>query len=944
MKSQLFCAIKASSQLFLLLGLMIFSHIVSAELSDSEKGLLTFNQGLYEESYIHVKNALKNNPDDLAARILLAKLLVKNRLYAEAEKEILKVINAHADVNLLIDEWAETLLSLKQYKNLAELEYSKELSQPNQLKWNLYKSTACINLYDFPCSIRFYNQNLAIDDQHIASINGLAMVALIQKNYAEVRRYLTKALEISQNDAETWRIKGQLARAEGNINEAISFLNKAFELLPSDPTIARNLVDAYIANDKLEKAFTLSDKLIVDSPNDLYVQFTRNWLAIKTSSDNNALAEMQALANRLNGIPRNLIDEYPTFSYLRGTVSFLLGQYQSARDFLSDYHLRSGGELQSAYLLAKTYAALYDFDSALNIFQKYQEQVADDLSQSLFLGGLYLVNRKPHRAVALMERLESNYAHNIDYKLFAVQVAIARGKTQAALSELDTLIAANPYDKKVLIAHSMVNMESNQIAAAEKSLDMLNSLMPNDVDVQNLSTAMLIMQGKLEKASEALERVLSQEPDSYSALFNLATVQARLKRYPEALLTLERLLSINTDDIAVKLRLAKINLAMSKIDSASDLYQSVLKQDPNNLQAMEGLLQLNEMTGKYDVALRLAQNLQRLKPNFSLYVLKEAQVLIKKGDIGKASKVINQYASLIEQTPFELLALSQLYLAIDEKTKSLDTVKRAHELKPDDLSLHLQWITQLIAEQYIDDAQEQLAVLEKDYPNKSEVLLKIGELYDAKQQPLLAKQYYLRILKNDNSFELALARLYGQVANGLEPDDLLSVLNEIIKKHPDRYFPRSLLAQYHFYYGQIGEAIRQYEYLLSTENVPNMAALLNRLSVLYLSTNLRKSADYSSQAIALDNTDVNILSNHGWILAQQGQYEKSLTILRNAMTRNSSDPRLKYYLAFTLSKLKKDDQAKELLQELLTSKIEFAERAQATNLLQQIEARLKVSN
>ncbi|MDO6694849.1 PEP-CTERM system TPR-repeat protein PrsT [Aliiglaciecola sp. 3_MG-2023] len=915
------------------------SQVVSADNSDYEKALSSFQQGQYEEAYIHVKNALQDNPRDLSAKVLLSKLLVKNKLYKEAETQIREAIQQRVDINLVFAEWAETLLNLKKYKQLVELDYSARLSQKNQMEWNIYKATACINLLDYQCSNQFYQQNLAVDAGHIESINGLATIALIEKNYALANNQIESALQVSTENAETWRLKGQLARSQGDIQQAILHLNRALEINPTEPAIARNLVDAYIASNDLDKAFSLSDKLLVESPNDLYVQFARNWLAVKTANDSDGYKQMQVLANRLNGLPRYLIDEYPTFSYLRGTVSFLLGQYQSARDDLAEYNMRTGGEFQSAYLLAKTYSALYDFDAALETFEKYQMQITNNLSQSLFLGGLYLVNHKPHRAVALLDRLEGDFSEQVEYKLFAVQVAISRGKTDAALAELDNLITAYPNNKMVLIEHCMVNMDAKRLNAANQSLTKLKKLIPNDVDVKNLDTAMLIMQSQDLQAMAAIQNVLAENPESYSALYNLATVQSRLKRYPEALLTLEKLLSINTSDIAVKLRLARINLAMSNTDKANNLYQSILKQDINNLQAMEGLLQINELQANFTPALRLAQSLQRLEPRYPLYVLKEAQLLIKLKDNDKALRAINKYEKLIEKTAFNLLALSQLYLAINEKEKALIAVAQAHQLKPKDINLHLQYVSQLITLNHLTQAEKQLKTLQQSNATNPDVLLKLGELNDAKQQFDVAKQYYFQILEIDDKYELALAKLYAHVANGMSDKEFLTVLNHIVNKYPEAYFPRSLLAQFHFYYGQSSIAIEQYQYLLETDNMPNKAALLNRLAYLYLPDDLNRSEDYSLQALALDSNNVTILSNYGWILAKQGNYEKSITVLRDAITRDASNPELKYHLAYTLEKLGKTDQAKRLLNEVLASNVFFTEKTDAELLLKEIEKR-----
>jgi len=50
------------------------SHATTSE--DYEKALTAFNQNAYDEAYIHLKNSLQKDPENLAAKMLVGEILL----------------------------------------------------------------------------------------------------------------------------------------------------------------------------------------------------------------------------------------------------------------------------------------------------------------------------------------------------------------------------------------------------------------------------------------------------------------------------------------------------------------------------------------------------------------------------------------------------------------------------------------------------------------------------------------------------------------------------------------------------------------------------------------------------------------------------------------------------------------------------------------------------
>ncbi len=69
-----------------------------------------YNQNDIDVAFIQLKNALQENEDNLPAKLLLAEVLIKKHLYASAEQELDDAILQGADINLIIEPLARSLL------------------------------------------------------------------------------------------------------------------------------------------------------------------------------------------------------------------------------------------------------------------------------------------------------------------------------------------------------------------------------------------------------------------------------------------------------------------------------------------------------------------------------------------------------------------------------------------------------------------------------------------------------------------------------------------------------------------------------------------------------------------------------------------------------------------------------------------------------------------
>ena len=108
---------------------------------------------------------------------------------------------------------------------------------------------------------------------------------------------------------------------------------------------------------------------------------------------------------------------------------------------------------------------------------------------------------------------------------------------------------------------------------------------------------------------------------------------------------------------------------------------------------------------------------------------------------------------------------------------------------------------------------------------------------------------------------------------------------------------------------------------------------MNNLAWRYALENNVRAVEIAERAHALAPTNGNITDTLGWILAKRGSYDKAVPLLRDAVQQSPEVAEIRYHLASTLADLGDKDEAKQILEELLSSGQSFPSRSEAQQIL-----------
>ncbi|WP_218395626.1 tetratricopeptide repeat protein [Alteromonas lipotrueae] len=914
--------------------------VYPANNEDYEKGKAFFAQKEYKEAFIYAKNALQAEPDYLPAQILLAQLYQVNGMFNQADAAFQAAYDAGGDAGLIFESWGEVLLRLGESERILSLDFDSTFPVEARINWHTIRAKACIQQSRILCARYEYDQILTRAADHPKGLNGLALLAILERRFKEAESLLAKSMRQSDIQAQTWWLKGQLAKERREYAQAQTFYSKAFLLSPNNPTMARSLIDAYISSSDFDAALLITEDLLLQTEGDLYVLFVNSWLTSQVESLAVIRPQLEQIATQLANVDDVMLHTDPALYYLRGMVALMQKNYETARDNFLSYAKYTEEDVQTAILLASTNIALGDKKSAMSALQPHADTLIDNnIDQALMLGTLFLENKQNFAAVNLLNKLEEVYPNNVNVALYAVRVNLSRGKVAQSNAQLSRLKARYPENRQVLMTYALNHLNNGNSALAGEAIALLITRFPSDVSIQNMYAAQLIINKQYEKAQEVLDKVLIQSPRLFAARYNQATLLLQRNELDEAREILLSLSALRPEHLQVAFQLAKIDFQMGNLQAAISGFRKILVSNsaaaPSNVTfaAVAAYAQVSD----YKRAIDLLRTLLASEPGNQVALVQLAGFYVKVRDKQQALTTLKKMDIIPSLSINTRLAQVALWTALGQQAKALEVMKGTHELVPGDKNIHLQLVKLMLASGELKAAATSLEILESDFPNDPLVRFKQGELAQAQGQLDTAYQYFENVLALDASFDLALAKLYSISVQQQSFNRLLARLDSIVKQDPTRYFPRNLLAQYHYYYGDRIQAIGHYQQLLSLVDDNSRYAMLNRLAILHFPTNTSQSFVYAKQAFELAPNNADVLHSYGWSLALNGRYKESLPILREASARDAISPSLKYRLAYTLYNLGSLDEAERILTSLLAVEEYVDIRSQAEALLTEIK-------
>ena len=901
---------------------------------ECEKAEYSYEQGDPDTALVHLKRCQRAMPDFLPAVALLGKIQSKHGAYSQAVVTFNSARKRGADASLFAREWADALLATRNYQTIYEFDEYTQFPVEQQAYWLLARAEACSALGEERCAKESYLQRgLLVDD--IEQPLGLAGIAIKARNWKEANRYLQRARLIDDNDIRVWLALAQASQGQNNNAQALEYANHALAINPEHPLVLRILADLYLAGNNTQRALTMVESILAQSPQDPYALLVSNSLVANTE---NALA-LQAVKAQIEKLSVSLTESPSELIFLRGLIAYQEGAFETALSEFSHLYKQKAYFPQTIVLLAKAQQQLGQRAEAIKVLEANQELLLNEAPTAYaMMIELFIEQGTIFKALGSWQTFVFSYPERLDAKLLEVKILLGRGLLARGAEKLTALREQYPESVEVQTVFAVVMARTNQPEQALLAVDSLLKREPDNAYLLNFKGALHLMLKQFEEASQALDKALSISDELTPAKVNRIWLTHQQGNTEQAVNDARELSSKFPRDLSVGQLYAGLLLSSGQSGQALNQYLRLLKLDDSQQNVLEALVALRIQSNNISAAIQSLSRLIELEYNTTQNLLRRAQLNHALADVKKAENDLKKAALLANNEPLLLIATANAALQIGNQRLAIQSLHRARELMPGDLLAGVKLAEVFLNTDQPGEAEVVLGQLVSDHPGQADVWLLKGRLAEQSGDLRLARTHYYKALSLNSSYDLVYAKLYTLTHYGIGVKEFEQTLSRRVAEQPDLVFTRNLLAQFYYYQQQFELAAKHYVYLyenlLSEDKKP---AFARRLAQAYFHFDITKGIEYTNIAAQSMPDDPYVKSLVGWSLTLQNLPQDAVKLLREAHTLDGNNLDTGYFLAYTLSQLGLNNEALQVVSQLLDKQTGFTYQKEARALA----ARLK---
>jgi tetratricopeptide (TPR) repeat protein len=562
---------------------------IAEELSD-----LYIQSGRLREAVLDAEDALKQNPNDLNSRRLLARIYTHligdsqtNQIDADMVKKAIEQYQKISEAAPKdIDSWIMLGRLEKAVMNSTEAmaAYKKALElDPENEDAMTGLATVYADLGDNKAAADMLRK-VADKDPNPRSLTSLANVYEQLKDYSLAAEMLRRALDQQQGNTELKAALAEDLLLSNQLDDALKLYQEAVADDPKDIKAELRISQIYRQKQDFAKAREAADKAKEIDPNDLEVQY----------NDVNLLEAEGKIPDAIKTL-KGILDATAKKSYSaseKSSRSFLLQnmgelertveQYSAAVDAfhqLADLEPDSAGraeaEIIETYRESKDYAkAEAEADAGVKKYPR--DRAVSDTRASVLsdLGKTDAAASEARRPTDGKKERETDltladiYEKSRNFAEMAKVLDAAEALSQTSAEKQDIAFRRGAM---------LERMKNYQAAEAEfrKVLDMNPD---NDAALNYLGYMLADRNIRLEEARDLISKAVAREPNSGAYLDSLGWVYFRLNKLPEAEDKLREALRYMSRDPTVHDHLAEVYFREGKIRDAIAQWQSSLRE------------------------------------------------------------------------------------------------------------------------------------------------------------------------------------------------------------------------------------------------------------------------------------------------------------------------------------------------------------------------------
>lgn len=881
--------------------------------------------GDYKAAMIQLKNVLAEDEHNAEARFELGKLYLDQLDLESAEKEFRRAREAGYTATAVNPMIARALLGQREFQRVLDEIPAPAGNDPDAATLQALRATAALGL-----GRKEEARETLLQAQQTAPGSAEVQLALAQLAWADgdvdkAMQALDEALRIDPKHRDSLLLKADLLRTLRKLDEAAAVYREVLRIDPQHANARLALAGIAIAGNRLDEARREIEAILKARPRNLEARYT---LALLDFRERKTERARDNLATVLKNAP-----DYIPALLLGGSIEYNLGNLQTAETHLNKVVKAVPGNVYALRLLAATQLRQGRPDDAARTLAPALKSAGEDTGVLVVAGEIALARKDFAQASAHFERAAQ---HSPDSASIRTELGISRlaqgdSRAMADLQAAAGMDGAGSRADTIIILNQL---QKNQFDAALASIAELEKKRGADPLIWNYRGAAHLGKKDAVRARDSFGQALKLDPAFFPAAANLAQLDLRDKRP----------------------------------DAARQRFEGILKADPKHLNAMMALaeLALQQKDEKTFVAwLEKAAGIhpQALPPRLTL-----ARYHLARGDKNKALATAREAVNAQPDNPDALEVLASTQFALGETANAIGTYRKLAELSPNPAVPLTRLAMVQASSQQLADARKSLQDALRARPDllDAQILLGTIEIQDARYDEALKLARHIQqqkpksaagprlegdVARARKQFDLALAAY--ERAHKLEPSGVLMIrqyqalaglgraeegekrLAVWLAGNPQDAATRMALAEYLLKRGQYKAAAEHY--LLLNKSNPGNLVVLNNLAWALSEARDPRAVGFAEQALKLKPDSVAAMDTLGWILVQQGQAERGIKLLKQALAKAPDSAEIHWHLAAAYAKAGDRTRARNELDRLLASGLAFPQEQEARTLLSRLQ-------
>lgn len=886
-------------------------------------------QGELQAASIELRNTLQQNSENAEARYLLGEINLDIGDFSSAVKDFKKAASAGLKDGKAQIGIARALVAQQQFRTLLD-EIEIKDTWPESARADLLglRAAAEASLGDLELAMATIAEGAKLDPDAFFILKAKAIFQLTSKETDAAYSTLNHALSIFPDNSELLLLIATTELQRQNVTNAKSTYRNVIEM--DKPTLVTahgrqariSLAKLQVLNNDLEQAKTTIAPLLQRNKND------------------------------------------PEANYLSGVVAFGQGEYAAAEEHARTLLEIAPNNQPSQKLMGRTKYALKAYDQAAHHLSTYLNAVPSDLAMRKLLASAYLALRQPDLAKSTLEPVLLSNPDDSGILFLMSQLKLGSGDTQGGIQELRKAVDASPDNhelRKQLVNAYIIAGDTDQ---AIRELQIFRDKSNKTEEADNLIIVAYLRAGEFDKAINLAQEMLSKKPQDPGVITLVGSLYAASGDLAQARRYFDKALTVESNFAAAITGLARIEGMEGNNDRATELYRQLVESGKGGTDPMVALAELAEKQGHTQVMLEWLEKARESAPDDVKSRMILANYYLKNKQPDKAGILVQEAIRILPAEPVLLAMHGRVLVAQKRYNEALNPLNKLVRQQPDSPDVRA-----LLGEAYMrlgmtGNAREHLGkALENNSDHAlalvhmAEIELQAGQVENSlsyarrlqQAHPTLyfgysldgdaqmavkdygkAQTAYRRAWELQQTAGLAM-KLYNASKRSGNTDGAVQALKTWLGDHPDDVSSRVFLASAYQNMGLDDLAVPEYEKVLET--APDNGPALNNLAWLYSLSGNPKAVQLAERAYRATPEDPAVQDTYGWILVKQGQPDKGLRLLKQAMEKLPGVAEVRYHHAVALLESGSEKEGKQLLTKLLDEGTAFDGREEAQRLL-----------